>query len=207
MSKLILGGTDIRYVDMRYEEQAQQVFHRIHCTADLKKNLVEQMDWDILDDDGQLRSGLGSCPLTGSRPLTEFTLTPNGLQQHAVSLEALEVSDFKLKVSDFKLKVRAGEEEDDVPELRVAFTIVSTSKAAKLLEVFLERVGHGKGQLKCTLGEEEQTELPSMEGHKKKRGKAADPEPEEEEQETEEEEEVAAGPVLASVNQMKRTAQ
>lgn len=66
MAKLIIGGAELRFVDIRYDDKSKQIYHRLNFKADLKKNLAEEMGWDVLDPDGNLRSGLaGSVNLEG----------------------------------------------------------------------------------------------------------------------------------------------
>jgi len=155
MAKLIIGGAELRFVDIRYDDKSKQIYHRLNFKADLKKNLAEEMGWDVLDSEGNLRSGLaGSVNLEGEIPISSFWLKANGLQQ-ILELEAETVEKFSAKSGENGLVLN--------------FQIVACGRLAGAIEDYQSMVGFGTGQLKCTRVGDEQGSLPGMEP---KKGKA-----------------------------------
>lgn len=154
MAKLIIGGAELRFVDTRYDDKSKQMYHRLNFKADLKKNLADDMGWDVLDADGKLRGGLtGSVSLEGEISIKSFWLKANGLQQ-ILELKAEMIEKFSAKTS--------GE------EIALHFQIVACGRLAGAIEEYQAAAGFAAGQLKCTCTEDEQLPLTGTEPKKSK---------------------------------------
>lgn len=145
MAKLIIGG------------KSKQMYHKLNFKADLKPNLAEEMDWDVLDDKGSVRKGIkGTLSLEGEIPISDFRLQANGLKQ-ILELPAETIGSFKIVVS--------GNEEDG-HEAALNFQIVCVETVAAAIEDYQSNVGFGAAQLKCSRTGDEQGSLPGMEPKK-----------------------------------------
>lgn len=139
ITKLAMRGVTIRYIDVR-SKQAGSVA-RVHCSADLTDELREHMEWPSFDSD--VESSLESANLVGILRLSSVQFNPNSMNQHAIDIAALELSNFRFSWV---------KEEDDVAKSEIRFRLMLESQDSiiKMVGYFLA-VGGVDAAMKCSL--------------------------------------------------------
>ena len=176
MPKLLFRGSFIRFVDLRYSEDAARSHVRIDVTSDFSEPVAREMKWNPMSFAEELPAkiqdaiatyvrehggftkwlelaGLTQAKLKGRIAATVIELIPNGqLKENAISLEANEVRNFTL----FRLLDKEG----NTKSLELRFQVAVTHKgAAGILENYLDIVGQGVAQLKVGFAKQEDLDL------------------------------------------------
>jgi hypothetical protein len=164
MPKLTFRGVVVRYVDLRFDEEAGR-YVRIHLTSDFSDPIVREMGWHPYDRFAELpenaldkleaylkkigiagwmeAAGVPSCKLAGEIVATTLELVPSGLPQQAISIECQKLSNFQAFL------VTNPDGETQSVELRFIATTTQQGAAASL-EGYLEGVGKTAAAMKIT---------------------------------------------------------
>lgn len=137
MPKLILRGTQVRFVDLRYDDKSKMVYCKINFTAAFSEPVREKMEW------GEPPAGFASAKLDGEFTAKNFILTPNGREMKAqeIQVQAKEIGNFELH------RVKNDDGESTSNELRFQIVTPDPEAAAKLAQ-YLSVVGKGEAQLR-----------------------------------------------------------
>ena len=148
MPKLILRGTFIRFIDLRYDEKSKTPYTKINFTADFSDPVREALEW------GEPAAGFTSGDLEGEYTASHLILTPNGkeLRTHEIQINAQSIGDFSFH------HVKGREDEGEHDELR--FQVVTSDPEAPLkLRDYIAAIGKGEAQLRVNYEQQESLDI------------------------------------------------
>jgi hypothetical protein len=150
---IIFRGVHIRYVDLRYDDDSRQVYHRIHVSSDWTK---EARAFCGFEDGEDIPESVSTGKIDFDTTASHMVLTPNQkeLRQHELQLAVTGMEGFGL--------FRSGKDDKHKEELRF---IVTTSErgAAGALENFIQPCGLADCALKVTYAQQQRLQPAAVE--------------------------------------------
>ena len=151
MATLQFRGAELRAWTGKIEEDGP--IHRLKFLADLSRPAARDLGCEDLFFDGdseKIRESPVAISVKRTLRAESFKITPNGMQQHTLELDA--------QALECELYTVQGKEEDDPPEGHIRLSITA-GKVFGPVERYVKAVGTGAGVLRVKLNGDGQMKL------------------------------------------------